>query len=319
MIPVPVRDLINGSTCPVNLYVRLGNDKFVLIEKAGAKTNKDRLLSYENKTVEYLWVKREEYSRLIDNNITIAGVMVSQQSLSTAQKVQILSQAAAGVFTELEHIGLSFDTYSHARQVVEVTVALAETNNNLNHLLNSLNDCSDELLRHSLAVSSVSVLIANALNWENKQTVEKLALGALLHDIGLKALPPELVNKPRALMSFEETQLFEQHPYKGMEMLLTLGMVPDDVVAIVYEHHENALGQGYPRKLRNIKMHPLAKVVALANDFCEMTVRSAANPQSRTPREALITIETVMGQPHNKEAFRALQIVVNREYAKVAS
>ncbi len=318
MVPVPVRDLINGSTSPVNLYVRIGTDKFILIEKAGVKTNKDRLQSYEDKTVEYLWVKRDEYTQLVDNNIAIAGVMVNQQSLSIAQKTQILSQAAAGVFAELEHIGLGFETYSHARQIVEATVALAENTDNLSHLLSSLNDCSDELLRHSMAVSSISVLIANALNWENKQTVEKLALGALLHDIGLKALPPELITKPRALMSFEEIQLYEQHPYKGMQMLLNLGMVPDDVVAIVYEHHENAIGQGYPRKLRNIKMHPLAKVVALANDFCELTVRSTNN-HAKSPREALKTIEITMGQPHNKEAFRALQLVVNKEFAKAAS
>ncbi len=318
MIPIPVRDLIGGSTSPVNLYVRIGADKFVLISKAGTKTDKERLQSYENKTVEYLWVKREEYGFLMDSNITIAGVLVNQKSLTTAQKTLILSQAAAGVFTELEHIGLGFETYSHARQIVEATVALAESNNNLNTLLSSLNDCSDELLRHSMAVTSISVLIANALNWENKQTVEKLALGALLHDIGLKALPPELVNKPRALMSFEENQQYETHPYKGMQMLLNLGVVPDDVVAIVYEHHENAIGQGYPRKLRNIKMHPLAKVVALANDFCELTVPGINNPTARSPREALVTIEMTMGQPHNKEAFRALQQVVNREYAKSA-
>jgi hypothetical protein len=28
-----------------------------------------------------------------------------------------------------------------------------------------------------------------------------------------------------------------------------------------------------------------------------------------------MTIEYTMGQPHNKEAFRALQMVVNKEYA----
>jgi len=117
-------------------------------------------------------------------------------------------------------------------------------------------------------------------------------------------------------MTFEETQLYEQHPFKGMQMLLTLGIVPDDVIAVVYEHHENAIGQGYPRKLRNLKMHPLGKVVALANDFCELTLPGPNTPVPKSAREAILTIEVTMGQPHNKEAFRALQLVVNKEFAK---
>jgi len=318
MIPVPIQDFIAGAVVPVNLYVRLGDDKFVMVSKAGTKTNREQLQTYENKTVEYLWVKRQEYSKLIRNNLTIAGVIVTQDNLNVRQKTEVLSQAAASVFTELEHVGLGFEAYSHSKQIVEATVALAENHRDLGDILLSLKDCSDELLRHSMAVSCVSVLIAQALKWENKQTVEKLALGALLHDVGLKALPPELVMKSRARMTYEEIQLYETHPYKGMQMLLSLGIVPDDVIAVVYEHHENAIGQGYPRKLRNIKMHPLAKVVALADEFCNLTLVNPNCPVPKSPREALMTIEVTMGQPHNKEAFRALQLVINKEFARVA-
>ncbi len=159
-------------------------------------------------------------------------------------------------------------------------------------------------------------MIAQVLKWENKQTMEKLALGALLHDIGLKSLPTDLVNKPRAKMSFEEVQLYETHPFKGMQMLLGLGIVPDDVIAVVYEHHENAIGQGYPRKLRNLKIHPLAKIISLASDFCDLTLPGPNNSAVRSPREAIMTIEITMGQPHNREAFRALQLIVNKEFAK---
>src|ERR1700690_1579309 len=110
MVPVPIRDMISGATSPVDLYIRVGAEKFILISKAGAKTNKEQLQTYETKTVEYLWVKRAEYSKLIDNNINIAGVIVNQQNLTATQKTQVLSQAAASVFTELDHIGLGFES-----------------------------------------------------------------------------------------------------------------------------------------------------------------------------------------------------------------
>lgn len=316
MIPVPIQDFISGIVVPVNLYVKLNETKYLILTKAGQKTNSDQLKSYEGKTIEYLWIKREDYSHFTQNNITIAGVIVTNKTLSIGQKTQVLSQAAANVFLELDHLGMVFDTYSHAKQIVEATVSLVENHSDLNDLLLGLKDCSDDLLRHSLAVSYLSILMGTALGWENKQTLEKLTLGALLHDIGMKVLPPELSTKPISKMTYEETQLYETHPYKGMKILLSLGVIPDDVIAIVYEHHENAIGQGYPRKLRNIKIHPLAKVVGLADEFCNQVL---ANPNclvAKTPREALMTIEHTMGQPHNKEAFRALQRVVDKNYSK---
>ncbi len=319
MIPVPISDFITGANVPVDLYVKLFEDKFIMVSKAGQKTDQEQLKTYENKTVEYLWVEKNDYAKFISNNLSIAGVIVKQEHLNSSQKSKVLSQAASGVFKELEEIGMGFEAYSHSKQIVEATVALVDVHKDINELFLGLKDCSDEILRHSLAVSFISVLIAQALKWENKQTIEKLALGALLHDIGLKTLPPELVNKPKVKMSYEETQTFETHSYKGMHLLLSLGIVPDDVIAVVYEHHENAIGQGYPRKLRNLKSHPLAKVVALADEFANLTLENVNCKLPKTPREALMTIEYTMGQPFNKEAFRALQMVINKEFARKAS
>lgn len=315
MIPIPIADFISGAMIPVDLYLRLSEDKFVLITKAGSNPNREQLMTYKNKTVEYLWIKKIDYGKFVHNNISIAGIVVNQENLTTAQKTQVLTQAAANVFTELDHMGLGFESYSHSKQIVEATVALAENHKDLSGLFATLSECSDHLLRHSMAVCAVSVLVAQVLKWENKQTIEKLALGALLHDVGLKTLPRELIDKPRSMMTYEENQLFETHSYRGMQLLITLGIVPDDVLAVVYEHHENSIGQGYPRKLRNLKIHPLARVVALADEFCNLTLKSPNCPVPKSPREAIMTIELTMGQPHNKEAFRALQMVINKEYA----
>jgi putative nucleotidyltransferase with HDIG domain len=318
MIPVPIQDFINGVTVPVDLFVKLSGDKFIMMAKAGQRADQQQLKTYEDKQVEYLWVAKSDYSKYLRNNLSIAGVIMTVDNINTSQKSKVLSQAAAGVFQELGDMGIGFEAYSHSKQIVEATIALVDTHKDINELFLGLKDCSDLLLRHSLAVSYISVLIAQALKWENKQTIEKLALGALLHDIGLKVLPPDLVNKPKAKMSYDEVQLFESHAYKGMQVLLAVGVIPDDVIAVVYEHHENSIGQGYPRKLRNIKIHPLAKVVALADEFANLTLSNANCAHPKSPREALLTIEHTMGQPFNKEAFRALQMVINKEYAKRA-
>src|SRR5690606_21593287 len=131
LIPIPIQEFINGASTPVNLYIRLGADKFVLVAKAGSKTDRDRLQMYENKTVEYLWVRREDYPKLAKNNLAIAGIIVGQHNLDGKQKTQVLTQAAATVFRELDHVGMGFEAYSHSKQIVEATVALADSHRDL--------------------------------------------------------------------------------------------------------------------------------------------------------------------------------------------
>lgn len=313
MMPIPINDFISGMAVPADLYVKIGKDNFVLICKSGTQADKSQLSTYKDRTIDYLWLRKDQYTKVVSKNLAIAGIVVSSDKLNSKQKTQVITATAKSVFNEFTNLGFTIDTYNHATQVVEATTSLIEAHNDLYAIFSSLNECSNGLLRHSMAVSVLSTLIGQEIGWKNKQTLEKLALGGLLHDIGLKALPPSLLDMPKAAMTYEEIQLYESHPYKGMQMLLEIGIVPDDVVAIVYEHHENSFGQGFPQKLRNLKIHPLARVVALANEFVNLTIRSSRVHEPKNPREALIVIEHTMGQPYNKEAFRALERLVNKD------
>jgi putative nucleotidyltransferase with HDIG domain len=192
-------------------------------------------------------------------------------------------------------------------------VGLVETHSSLSDLFASLASFSDQLLVHSVSVSALSVMLAIRMGYEKKTTLEKVALGGLLHDIGLKALPPELLKKSAAQMTNEELRLYETHSFKGQQMLMGVGVVPEDVVSIVYEHHENAIGQGYPQQIRDVKMHPLAKVVGLADAFSDLILVNANCPTPKNPREAIVYLEHTLGVPYNREAFRALKRIVNGE------
>lgn len=310
MIPISIDELIEGISVPVDLYIRLGDDKFVLVQKKGQKTHKDQLGSYKDKEVKYLWAEKSEYSKISRQNITLAGIAVSKDNVNLDKKTDILGAAAKSVFTELEHMGISTDVFNSAKQVTEVTMALVENHSQLQKLLESFTRNEDALLAHSMAVSVVSVMIGKAMGWEKRITIEKLSLGGLLHDIGLKTLPPELLEKPMAQMSYEEIQLYQTHPFKGMQLLQSLGVVPDDIVSIVYEHQENRIGQGYPQRIREVKIHPLAKVVCLADQFCYLTMSNVNYPMPRNPREAIMFMEYTMGQPFNRDVFKALKSVV---------
>lgn len=318
-IPMSLEEFVQGLKTPVDLYVKLSEKKFVLLVKKGNIPENGQLTTYKDKKINYLWVKANEYTKLSKQNIIIAGIAVSKNSLKLEHKVQFISSATSTVFKELDHMGITQEVYENAKQVTDATLTLVETNNNLSSLFGALNSYSNDIITHSIAVSALSVLIAQSMGWQNKSTMEKLSLGGLLHDIGLKTLSPELLEKSIAEYTHEELKTYESHPYKGMELAISLGVVPDDVVSIIYEHEENSIGQGYPRRIRDLKMHPLAKVVALANALTKLVIKSVNCPNPKTPIDAVMYIENTMGQPYNKIAFNALKsLIVNQSIDKAA-
>lgn len=318
-MPLAIEELVTGTLNPVDLFVRISDDKFVQVAKANTTLDILQLKNYQTKAIEYLYIRKNEYSKVAQQNILLAGMLIERSDVSPEKKTAFLNQAASSAFKRMDHIGFDTEAYTNAKQVTEAVVTMVDSQSKFSALLSSLGKSSDYLLNHSVAVSLLSTMLGSEIGFEKKATLEKLALGGLLHDIGLKSLPPDLIKKPFAEMSNEELGLYETHSYKGAQLLTSLGIVPDDIISIVFEHHENSLGQGYPQRIREVKIHPLAKVVALANQFVELTIEGPNCPKPKTPREAVMFIEHTLGLPFNKDAFKALKRLVEKDPVKKAS
>jgi HD-GYP domain-containing protein (c-di-GMP phosphodiesterase class II) len=114
----------------------------------------------------------------------------------------------------------------------------------------------------------------------------KVAMGGLLHDAGQKDIDLAILMKPKASWTYEETKKYESHPLRSMEILNNMKYIPSDVIHIVKEHHEDGLAQGFPSRLRKSACHPMGKLVAVANEFCN---RIITNPhyQKMSPQDAI--------------------------------
>jgi HD-GYP domain-containing protein (c-di-GMP phosphodiesterase class II) len=157
------------------------------------------------------------------------------------------------------------DSIGHATEVVqEIAPKIAETDD-LGKALRTVFMLGDQFARHSMGVVVVANWLAKQMGWTAPRVTVPLTMGALLHDIGLKELPQELVNKPRLEMTHEEVELYETHPVRGMMILRAFPGISADVLQIVQQHHEMPNGLGFPSRLRAERMFPLARVVSFAN------------------------------------------------------
>ena len=118
---------------------------------------------------------------------------------------------------------------------------------------------------HSTSVSKYSEALARAINLPEKE-VERITLGALLHDVGKIGIPESILKKEGPL-SDDEWNIMKQHPVIGTEKVLQPNPSLRDLIPIVKYHHERIDGKGYPEGLSNDQIPLAAKIVAIADTY----------------------------------------------------
>jgi putative nucleotidyltransferase with HDIG domain len=130
-------------------------------------------------------------------------------------------------------------------------------------------DASDPFTRgHSYRISKYAVRIARYLGVPEKE-VEEIEYGALLHDVGKIAIQHDILLKPGRLTE-SERELMKTHPTVGHDILKGLKFL-EGAAEIVYCHHEQPNGQGYPRALKADRIPMGSRIIMVVDAFDAMT------------------------------------------------
>ena len=122
---------------------------------------------------------------------------------------------------------------------------------------------------HSTKVAKYSGALARAINLPEEE-IERIRLGALLHDVGKIGIPETVLQKQGPL-SDEEWIIMKQHPSIGAEKVLMPNASLRELIPIVKYHHERIDGKGYPEGLSNGDIPLAAKIVAIADTYHALT------------------------------------------------
>ncbi len=128
----------------------------------------------------------------------------------------------------------------------------------------------NQMFAHSVNVCVLSTVLGKALFFD-REKLETLAIGAILHDIGKVQLDPKLLNSDRALLPPEDAELLKTHTTLGYGELKKRKDLSLIIAHIAFQHHEHMNGTGYPRHLKEGEIHPLAQIVAIANFYDKFT------------------------------------------------
>lgn len=156
------------------------------------------------------------------------------------------------------------------RQLYKVNSQLEQTNQELLQLMVAAIEARDPYTSgHSRRVARNARLIAQAIGLRDKQ-VERVAVAALLHDVGkIHEVFAPILSKPGRLTA-EENAIMQTHPIKSEELVRTVSQLTD-VVAPIRHHHENWDGTGYPDGLAGEHIPIASRIIMFADTIDAMT------------------------------------------------
>jgi putative nucleotidyltransferase with HDIG domain len=141
---------------------------------------------------------------------------------------------------------------------------------------------------HSRRVSELSCALAAALQLEFGD-VERVRIGALLHDIGKIGIADTVLQKPGRLTD-EEFAIVKLHPVIGRKILEGVQGFADYLSAVEF-HHENWDGTGYPKGLSGEAIPIDARIIHVADAYDAMTTDRSYRPGMAHERAVSILIE----------------------------
>ncbi len=114
------------------------------------------------------------------------------------------------------------------------------------------------------------------------QDIDHYSELALFHDIGKRAIPPAILNKPGSLTQ-EEFAIVKAHTVEGCRLLEAdpaLSAREDFplICDVCRHHHERWDGRGYPDGLTGFRIAPWVQVVGLADAFDALIHSRAYKP-----------------------------------------
>ena len=155
---------------------------------------------------------------------------------------------------------------------------------------------------HAERVTALSLALGRRMRVSAAEE-EVLHRGGLLHDIGKIGVPASVLDKPGPLDA-EEWELMRRHPELGERILHPIPAFAD-VLPIVRSHHERMDGSGYPDGLMGNAIHPLVRIVSVADVYDAMMwdrpYRQAFTPEASVSH---LLSNAEKFDPHVLAAFR---------------
>jgi len=306
--------ILIGRELPYALYINSSalaeKEHFVRIFPQGGILSEEELSRYKKK-YHQLYILEKHRDAYLKSLLTIQGA-------TDVQKVDVIKTTAIKYLGDIFQFGHEFntelltETLNNCSEAVGIMVDVVKDYNinQIQELIGSMSFHDFYTYDHSINVSMYCISMLKTMDpLVSREELVLIGFGGLLHDMGKIKIPTTILNNPDKLTD-EEYSIIKTHPGMGQTLLDDVTNFPPNidkeiVRRIIFEHHENHNGTGYPKGIKGEDIHLYARICAIADFFDALTTKRSYH-QAMTTDEAMAVILQACGKKVDPEVFEVL-------------
>lgn len=292
---IKVADIKPGVVLDFSMKVYLPrSNKLLPFSHEGDPISDEKFQKLAESKMNTLFVKKDEVEKFRQYTAKLFKDLMSETDKQDKLEVCVRDLISDMFIEDVKEntFGASQALLNEVKEIIDILIEDADKEVAMK--VNALINQEQNFYLHLSNVSTYGGLFAMILGLPNPQDV---ALAGLLHDIGKINLPPEIADLPETDLSQTAKEAYKKHPEFTIDILkLRRIALPQPAMNAILHHHEAVNGTGYPRGLEGPRISKEGKVLAIANEFDNLTSIQPGK-LSLSPRAALeLMLETNIHQ-----------------------
>mgnify|MGYP001619351491 CR=1 FL=1 len=310
---VPIQDIILSKTSDYTIFLKVA-EKHVRVTKSGQDFTPQRLDNFAKKGVKNIYLNAIDFAKYTDLHFAIASTVI-KRPMEEVKKMRLMNQLISSVSQNSIANQMDKEYFDQSIQSFEAYTQVAMNHSQLNNILSFISSDNASLADQSTLKAILSSSVASLWKWTSPKVQSRIILAALFSDIGLKDFK-HLLLKKRFEYTPEEAKQYEQHPIASYEILKQIDGIPEEILYVAIQHHENAVGLGFPQRLPRSKIHAYSKIVQGVGVFIE----SLHIQNNKTDvKNALDVICRDQGKTVSEQVIKSLYMIFQLEVPKSLS
>ena len=271
VIPVAVATLVPETVLSVSLYIcDSTGESFRLYRSPEHPITTGDIHNLRKNGISNLYVAGDDYRKYQNYLRQNLDLLLDDESAPPERRVGCLTEVVRDILADVFRRGNLENCLEQFRDLGDKTVRAVSCDGIVFRELRSVLYHDYHTFTHSANVAMYCVLLARELGINDREELSAIATGGLLHDAGKLDIPPGILTKPGRLDE-KEIEIVRRHPTLGFRKLYHRPDVSLGQLMMIYQHHEQIDGSGYPVGHVGREIHEWGRLCAVCDVFEALT------------------------------------------------
>ncbi|MCK9336813.1 MAG: HD domain-containing protein [Arcobacteraceae bacterium] len=269
-LPIKKDILKYGESYPYSIYRKTDDKIFDLLLTKSTVFNKSlQCFSLDQKQSDIYILDSDKslYQGYIQKHIK---TLLEDRNISLDVKSSLIKEIASETINDLFQSDLTSENLQKVNSILNHSIQLILSDKKAMYSMLKVTSYDYYTYTHCVDVATYAIGFGSFLKLDLEE-LELLGKAAMLHDIGKKLIPHDIISKDSRLTQQEFEQV-KNHSMLGAKLLQECGE-NQRLINLVMQHHEKCDGSGYPLNLKEKEIDNLAKIISICDVFNALTTR----------------------------------------------